>query len=101
MAIPTPLHRGRSGRNRDEHDGGSLPVLPSGFDNVPASEKPFASMRTCSSLARDIVRRRVDTAAMSSRTTSSRWERICSRSNRPVSSAQIWASTGGAALPAA
>ena len=75
---------------------GSAPVAPSGLDNVPASEKPLASMRTVSSFGRDIVRRRVETAAMSARATSRPCAGTRRRSNRPFSSAQTSVSAGGA-----
>jgi len=74
---------------------GSGPFAFSGLDNVPAREKPFAGMRTDSSFGRAIVRRRVDTADMSERATSSPWMGMRMRSRRPDSSPQISTSTGG------
>ena len=69
-------------------------AVPVGLESVPASEKPFAGMRTCSSPARVIVTRRADTAAMSSRTTSSVCAGTLTRSSRPDSSPQISTSSG-------
>ena len=64
-----------------------------GSEIVPASEKPLAGTRTCSSFGATPARRRVDTAPMSSRTTSSACAGMLTRSSRPFSSPQISTST--------
>ena len=75
---------------------GSLPEADAGFERVPASEKPLLGMLIRSSFGREIVTVRDETAAMSSRTTSSDWPGALKRIIRPVSSVQITTSTGPA-----
>jgi hypothetical protein len=78
----------------DEHDGRQLAAADTGFEIVPASEKPLLGMLTRSSFGREMVTVREETAAMSSRTTSSDCPGALSRIIRPVSSDQIVISTG-------
>ena len=73
---------------------GSRPPTRSGLDSVPTSVKPLPPIFTCSSLAREIVTRRDETAAMSSRTTSRPWAGIVRRTRCPLSSLHTSASSG-------
>ena len=63
-----------------------------GLDSVPASEKPLLGMLTGSSFGREMVTLRDETAAMSSRTTSSACAGTLKRIMRPASSVQRSAS---------
>ena len=65
-----------------------------GFDSVPASEKPFAGIRTRSSFGREMTTCLEATDAMSSRATSRLCAGTVSRSSRPFSSPQILMSSG-------
>jgi hypothetical protein len=59
------------------------------LDNVPASVKPIAGMRICSSLGREMAMCRDDTDAISVLATSRPCAAAVISSSRPFSSAQI------------